>query len=206
MAPTEGFIQAESLMVSDPEAIKVILHPLRTRIITALSQEPLTVKELAEAVGMEQTKLYYHIKLLLKAGIIVAAAERHVGNLTETSYICGARDISIDPALALNAGTGGSAEKTVNTFVSALRSSLVASCRRLGRMEGVQDAASPPPRSLGMSMETLKLMPGEAEEFSRRIKELITEYDMRNSGAAGADTYEIGYAIYPGPAPRRKGS
>ena len=62
------------------------------------------------------------------------------------------------------------------------------------------------PRSVSMCIESLRLMPGEAEEFNRRLKELVAEYDNRNEGRAGADTYEIGYAIYLGAAPRKEGS
>ena len=40
----------ESIAITDQATLKVILHPLRTRLITAMSQGPRSVKELAEAV------------------------------------------------------------------------------------------------------------------------------------------------------------
>lgn len=199
----------ESIAITDQATLKVILHPLRTRLITAMSQGPRSVKELAEAVGMEQTKLYYHIKILLKAGIIMPAGRRKVGNLTETSYVCRARDYVIDPALALSGGAGEGAEKAVNAFISALRSALLVSCRRLeamkGSRQGGKDGKPRGPRTVSMYIESLRLMPGEAEEFGRRVKELAAEYDAKNEGRSGADTYEIGYAIYLGAAPRKEG-
>lgn len=199
----------DSISITDRATLKVILHPLRTRLITAMSQGPRTAKELAEAVGMEPTGLYYHIKILLKAGIIMPAGRRKVGNLTETSYVCRAKDYSIDPSLALSPGEGGSAEKAVNAFVSALRSALLVSCRRLdamkGSRQGAKDTSPRGTRTVGMYMESLSLMPGEAEEFGLRVKELAAEYDRKNEGRAGADTYEIGYAIYLGAAPRKEG-
>ena len=209
MSKKPGPEREESVAITDQATLKVILHPLRTRLITAMSQGPKTVKELSEAVGMEQTKLYYHIKVLLKAGVIMPAGRRKVGNLTETSYVCRARDYVIDPSLALSTGAGEGAEKAVNAFVSALRSALLVSCRRLeamkGARQGAKDGSSRGPRSLSMYIESLRLMPGEAEEFGRRVKELAAEYDGKNEGRAGADTYEIGYAIYLGAAPRKEG-
>ena len=209
MSKKPGIEREESISITDQATLKVILHPLRTRLRTAMSQGPRSVKELAEAVGMEQTKLYYHVKILLKAGIIMPAGRRKVGNLTETSYVCKARDYVIDPALALSTGAGEGAEKAVNSFISALRSALLVSCRRLdamkGSRQGTRGGSSRGPRSVSMCIESLRLLPGEAEEFGRRVKELAAEYDRKNEDRAGADTYEIGYAIYLGAAPRKEG-
>ena len=91
------FDQEPSRVVSDPKIVKVLLHPLRTRLIVAMSGEPRSVGELSSIVDVPVTKLYYHVKLLLKAGLVAAVDERRVGNLTETLYLATAREFRFDP-------------------------------------------------------------------------------------------------------------
>jgi DNA-binding transcriptional ArsR family regulator len=67
-------------------AIKALADPVRLRIVLLTEDEPLTVKELAAALELPQTGLYYHVKLLLKAGIIRVASRRMVSGIEERRY------------------------------------------------------------------------------------------------------------------------
>jgi len=211
MAEQHGFSQAESKTIRDRETLKVILHPLRTRLITALSREARTVRELSAIVGVEPTKLYYHIKLLQKAGIIVAAEERQVGNLTETSYLCAARDLVIDPELSQGLGEGGAFEGTISTFISALRSSLLASYRMVQERKKprdesptAKDAKKPQARTFSLGIQTLRLDEEEAEEFQKSLDGLIKEFDGKGGAGGRVRQYEIGFAFYPSASPREE--
>lgn len=204
MAKMEDFEQAESMTIGDREMLKIVLHPTRTRLITALAQKARTAKELAGILGIEATKLYYHIKLLQKAGIIMAAGERQVGNLTETSYICTAKFYAIDPGLSQDLGKGGGLEGTVSSFISVLRTSMLSSCRRIQErrqaLEGKQGkgkGAEPGSKSFTLAIETLRLGEDEAGEFAARMKSLIEEFGTKTGKDGSSNYYEIAYAVYP---------
>jgi DNA-binding transcriptional ArsR family regulator len=202
MGKKPGFSQAESMTISDRETVKVVLNPTRTRLITALAQEERTVKELSTILGQEQTKLYYHIKLLLKAGIIVAVGERQIGNLTETSYVCAAKSYTVDPAIAEGLDEEGGPESTAASFISMLRSSLFASCRRIGERKkekraGADEEARKEAEAITMLIETFRLGKGEAKEFVARLQSLIAEFESRNAGEESSPFYELGFALFP---------
>ena len=61
------------MKISDLETIRIMSDPLRLRVIQAMSadvDESWTVKRLAAALGLPATKLYYHINLLEKHGLV----------------------------------------------------------------------------------------------------------------------------------------
>lgn len=198
----EAFRQEDSKTIGDRETLKVVLHPLRTRLITAMANEAKTVKELSSIVGVEPTKLYYHIKLLQKAGIIAAVEERQLGNLTETSYLCTARDFLIDPELSKGLGEGSAFEGTIATFVAALRSSLLGSYRRTLEKKKDRDGKK---QTFSLGIQALRLDEGEAEDFLRRFNELVAEFDGKRGDAGKARRqYEIGFAFYPSVSPEEE--
>lgn len=64
-----------------------ISDPLRLRVLGLLSEaDGLTAKELAERLGMNPNRLYYHLRILEKARVIVVADTRAVGRMVERVY------------------------------------------------------------------------------------------------------------------------
>jgi DNA-binding transcriptional ArsR family regulator len=76
----------ETFVVETVAALKALADPVRLRIVLLTEDEPRTVKELAEALELPQTGLYYHVKLLLKAGILRVASKRMVSGIEEKRY------------------------------------------------------------------------------------------------------------------------
>ena len=68
------------------ELMKILSDPRRNRILHLASEKPVTVKYLAEQMGEEPIRLYYHVKLLVKAELLEVAETRQLGNLTEKYY------------------------------------------------------------------------------------------------------------------------
>lgn len=67
-------------------ALKALADPIRLRIVLLTEDEPRTVKELAVALELPQTGLYYHVKLLLEARILRVASRRMVSGIEERRY------------------------------------------------------------------------------------------------------------------------
>src|SRR5919199_432922 len=103
-APTQP--PADELTISDLDSLRVIADPLRLRILESLI-EPRTVKQVAAELGIFPTKLYYHMQLLERHGLIMVVDTRLVSGILEKRYRAAARCFHVDHALlALSGPTG----------------------------------------------------------------------------------------------------
>ena len=59
-----------TMMINDLESLKVFSDPLRNQIMEILAPEKLTINQIAKKLGLAPSKLYYHINLLEKHGLI----------------------------------------------------------------------------------------------------------------------------------------
>jgi DNA-binding transcriptional ArsR family regulator len=110
----------ETLTLDQPEQLKALGHPLRVRTIEVLCQaeRPLTNRDLAERLGVDPGHLHFHVRMLLKAGLIELAEDESRGR--EKPYRAVARHLRVDPDLL---ATGGAAEAQAS-FVRDVQHSL----------------------------------------------------------------------------------
>lgn len=66
--------------------MKILSDPRRSRILHLASDKPVTVKMLAEQLGEDPLRLYYHVKKMVKAELLELKETRQQGNLTEHYY------------------------------------------------------------------------------------------------------------------------
>jgi DNA-binding transcriptional ArsR family regulator len=81
-----GKSAGQTFVVETVTALKALADPVRLRIVMLTEDEPRTVKELAAALELPQTGLYYHVKLLLRAKILRVASRRMVSGIEERRY------------------------------------------------------------------------------------------------------------------------
>jgi DNA-binding transcriptional ArsR family regulator len=61
------------LIIEQAEQLKALGHPLRLRVLEMLGgegQEPLTNRELANRLGVDPGHLHFHVRMLVRAGLI----------------------------------------------------------------------------------------------------------------------------------------
>jgi DNA-binding transcriptional ArsR family regulator len=68
------------------ELMKVMSDPRRLQILEFASQRPITVKELADAMGEKPSRLYYHVNKLEEVGLLKVVETKQTGNLVEKYY------------------------------------------------------------------------------------------------------------------------
>jgi DNA-binding transcriptional ArsR family regulator len=93
----------ETLVLDKPEQLKALGHPLRVRVLEMLGQEgdwQLTNRELAQRLGVDPGHLHFHVRMLLKAGLIELA---NAGRGREKPYRAVAKIFRVAPEL-LSAG------------------------------------------------------------------------------------------------------
>jgi DNA-binding transcriptional ArsR family regulator len=87
------------LTLEQPEQLKALGHPLRLRILEMLggeADEALTNRELAQRLGVDPGHLHFHVRMLLRAGLIERADG---GKGREKPYRSKARTVRVAPRL-----------------------------------------------------------------------------------------------------------
>ena len=88
--------------ISDVETLKALSDPLRLRILelmTTGADQAFTVKRLAAALEVSQTKLYHHINLLVERELIRPVGTRVVSGIIETRYRVAQLSVKLDHRL-----------------------------------------------------------------------------------------------------------
>src|SRR5437870_4212224 len=68
------------------ERLKAMADPIRIRFVLELLDGPRTVREVAEALDVPPTRLYYHLRILERHGLVKVANRRMVSGIEERSY------------------------------------------------------------------------------------------------------------------------
>jgi DNA-binding transcriptional ArsR family regulator len=95
----------ETLILDKPEQLKALGHPLRVRVLEMLGQEgewQLTNRELAQRLGVDPGHLHFHVRMLLKAGLIELAGDS--GHGREKPYRTVAKIFRVAPELLASGG------------------------------------------------------------------------------------------------------
>jgi DNA-binding transcriptional ArsR family regulator len=99
MAAAESKPILDVLTLDKPEQLKALGHPLRLRVLETLGagdSEHLTNRELASRLGVDPGHLHFHVRMLLRAGLIELA---EAGQGREKPYRAVARTVRVAPAL-----------------------------------------------------------------------------------------------------------
>jgi DNA-binding transcriptional ArsR family regulator len=95
----------DTLVIDKPEQLKALGHPLRVRVLEMLGQEgdwQLTNRELAQRLGVDPGHLHFHVRMLLKAGLIELAEANGRGR--EKPYRAVAKVFRVAPELLAAGG------------------------------------------------------------------------------------------------------
>ena len=98
-----GRLVQDTLILDKPEQLKALGHPLRVRVLEMLGQEKelLTNRELAQRLGVDPGHLHFHVRMLLKAGLIELADD---GAGREKPYRAVAKTFRVAPELLASGG------------------------------------------------------------------------------------------------------
>jgi DNA-binding transcriptional ArsR family regulator len=182
-----------SFVIGDLDTLKVISDPLRGQILEALVFEPMTVKQVAEKLGVAPTKLYYHIRVMEKHGLIKVVETRVVSGIIEKQYRATAPRLKVEPSLLTsNSDTG---KENINTVllstIETTREDILRSLQaRYFELE--EDT-----RCMLISRQLSRFSDKFADEFCQRLDALLKEFSNANTDSADMQTYALTIAFYP---------
>jgi DNA-binding transcriptional ArsR family regulator len=187
--------------ISDVETLRAISDVTRMRILETMVQrrEPAwSVKELAAALEMPQTRLYHHVELLLERDLIRPVERRVVSGIIETRYNVVANAFQLDRSLFAGDSEEGLAvvHETLRAVFDTARSELEVAIR-LRTIDPSPEAT--PDRRLLLSRGLIRMAPARAGELRERLTALLEEYGS-DEDADDAIGWGLVVALYPMPA------
>jgi DNA-binding transcriptional ArsR family regulator len=177
MTPMPAAAQSRPLLdvltLERPEQLKALGHPLRLRVLETLgtgSEEHLTNRELAHRLGVDPGHLHFHVRMLLKAGLIELAEG---GQGREKPYRAVARTVRVAPEL-LSSG-----------FTSDLRAAMLEEVQRGWAEYGAEG-------TFRAAQITARLQPERALELITELLERARELEE-----PGVDALTITTVFHP---------
>jgi DNA-binding transcriptional ArsR family regulator len=184
-------------LINDLETLRAISDSTRIQILEAMvrrQEAAWSVKELAAALDVPQTRLYHHVDLLAAHDLIRATERRVVSGIIETRYRATATSFQLDRSLL--AGGSDEQRELVHQALTAVfdtARSDIEEAIRVGVIDGSPDARGD--NRLLLTHGLARLSPARAEDLRRRLRDLHTEFgdDDDPDGAP----YGVVLAIYP---------
>lgn len=192
------FEQAEELVITNLEQLKVVADPLRLRIMELMSS-PCTVKQVAAELDIPPTKLYYHINLLEKHGLIVVVDTRIVSGIIEKQYQLAAKSVRVDNNL-LSPSSGDrdeSLELAMDSLFNDTKADLLQSLHD-GAIDMAEDALDH--HNAVISAIRLHLTEEQARDLYQRFSALVDEFVAMSESQKGREDipyYKFLYVLFP---------
>ena len=175
----------DELSISDVETLKAIAHPQRLAIIRTLDT-PKTVKEIADNLDADPTKLYYHVNLLEKQELITVVATNVVSGIIEKQYLAAAKRISVDQSLVsepafqeehLESVVTSLLDSTKETVLQGLRNGLISLPTSESDSTEDESPKNDPQKTFMATGYTYHLTVDQVDEFQNELDALFTRYE-----------------------------
>jgi DNA-binding transcriptional ArsR family regulator len=187
---------AEEMLIEDVETLKVLADPGRIQIMRSFDQ-PRTVKEVADYLDRPATKLYYHVNMLEKHGIIQVVETNVVSGIIEKKYQVSAKRYRPVPSLLTATEMDAHLEAVLtavfDTAKRDIKSSIEAGLMDLGHKEGE------PLYNSVISHSKLHLTIDQMNDLRDRLEGIFKEYMALGQSAKTPNVAPYGLVIgfYP---------
>lgn len=186
------------VIIDDLETLKVYFDPLRTRIVRTMVNQPRSVQEIAQELGIPFTRLYYHINMLEKHGIIRLVEVRSIGGAVEEKYYqVRARSFVVDRRW-LTMGDPSASDSQVESLLSTLLDTRHEDIRR-SVQSGLIDLSqtAPHPNALMIRRGVARMSREQAYAFQERLLALVQEFAGLEAVDDTAEYYALAFTFYP---------
>jgi AcrR family transcriptional regulator len=161
--------------------------------------EPLTVKQVADRLGLAPSKLYYHVNMLEQHGLLQVVETRMVANMVEKYYQTIASSFRVDPALLTFSTAEG--KESISSILSATLDSLRADLMRVLEAKTLteQQGKNEEKETILLTRLAARMSKSRAEAFRTRLNELQKEFDAADDEETDEpkQLYALTIAFYP---------
>jgi DNA-binding transcriptional ArsR family regulator len=151
-------------LVRSPAALRALASPLRQEIVDVIDGTgSVTIAELAHHLGRAPDSLYFHLRVLLKTGLVVEAERRMVGKSLAAVYDVPQRPMRIDREAA--------SPKAMDAVVKSILRLSGRDYRRASIAPGVSHEGKG--RNHWAARQRAWLTPDQLAEFNRRLDAML---------------------------------
>lgn len=184
----------EVLVLRGLDQIKALADPLRLQVLEAFCHKPMTTKQVAVLLEENPTRLYHHVDILEKAGLIRLVETRPNRGTVERYYGGVARKIAVDHVILDGApGLKGSSDELQKALTSALEATM-SEIRR--SVEAKLINRDDQERSAMVARMQISTTLEQAEELRGKITDWLGEC-RKFADKQGEITYGLTVAFYP---------
>jgi predicted transcriptional regulator len=185
----------ESQIIDELDQLKALADPLRQRLLTAFCCQPATTKQVAERLGEKPTRLYHHVDLLEKAGLIELVETRPNRGTLEKYYLTSARQFVVDHQLLRTAaGEDEAALEGQRLLINMLQTTLNEARHRFDPAAVAQKEQGQP---VMLAQTELRLSPSQARVLMDRFCDWLESCCEAESEEADEPTYKLTLAMFP---------
>lgn len=185
-----------------PAELRLLNDPLREGIVHATVNQTQTAGALAARLGVPVTRLYYHLDLLVRHGLLRVERVRRVNGLRERHYRASARQLRLDRAAFASPVAGDAALESILEHVFDQARLDIARAAGAGRI--ATDVPFDADRGLVAWRMVLALDAGERRRWARRLRRLYDDLERLaqrgDEGARERRLYAVTLALYPSSA------
>jgi len=180
----------EEAFITSPSQFESLSSPMRIRILK-LCNEPLSVRQIAERLGVPTTRLYYHVNLLEEAEFLDVVHTRKSGARIEKLYRIAGHSITPGPELIDNVDDVDAAAKALI--------SIVIEPARIEAEQAISKRLEGGDQPVDLARTVASLTPDEVEDLATRLKDIVTDFMAGKQDSDDPDTaeYSLTYALLP---------
>jgi DNA-binding transcriptional ArsR family regulator len=191
--PSRGGVKASR----EVAVLRALSDPTRIQIMLELADGAMTVKEVAAALGAGPTKLYYHFKILERAGLIRVAHKRMVSGIEERTYAATSR-------AGWTPGPNAASSLVESGVVAALLDVVRAESELALRSDTGVPFGEPGSAVPILLFTRLGLTRAEVERLQNRIAEISDRYGEAGTPAPPKAIYHAFFTVYGAPSEVRR--
>jgi DNA-binding transcriptional ArsR family regulator len=181
------FVMRDVVYLDRVEQAEILLKPHRIDVLRQLA-EPRSCTEVANQLGQTPQRVYYHVKLLVEAGLVTQVSERKVRGIHEGVYQATGRSYWLSPGVVGRIGLRAQQDELSLGHLLDLMEEVQADVAAL-------DRSRPELPSIGVSGE-IRVRPEQRQEFLDDLKNTLQDLFTRYGGAEG-DAFKLAVACYP---------
>lgn len=173
----------DQYIIKSYDQARVLSHKLRMKITHLFEDEkPRTATHIAEELGMQTAKVHYHVRELMRVGLLELVETREKGGVLEKYYLPVAREIRIrldeDDDTSLK-GEVSVAKTILDEFYESHLKSLSKNKNNGSETYG----------SLSLTKE-------EERQFTKEMRDVFMKWEKKGENREGVKTFNVLYAIH----------
>lgn len=183
-----GDFMKKKLILKTKEEVRIMTDPYRVDIIQVFRKndnKPLTVKDIANALGEPHGKVYYHIKKFEKIGAIKLDHTENIKGITAKYYILDFSEIAIEYKCKSDMSEDVELNHTLNMiskFYDDSKNAFVNYVKKVKEYKSKEDLKEGEKTS-HLTSNNLYFTKDSYEEFLKEIDILIEKYKIETKAA-----------------------